>query len=449
MSQIDFFESVTDKRWVIGKRLLTVIAFMSVSGCFDHIKYNKNEASPDSSERSWDDAGVGSLVENQASAAVDEAGGGIGSNGAITGSGRRVLPEDAGIGSLASSDVCNGIKLILPPVEIEESVEVPYEISELVPAAIYFMIDRSTNMNDVSGSATKWATMVDAIYDFVNNSNSAFLDVGLQYFPLDSPSCDGTGYDTPAVPIGDLPENAGNISDFLVNTQLEDFVPLEPALRGMTAFCAAFQNKNPEEPCAGIVISGGEPTQCALDTNALSDISRNAYDNSNVKTFTVGMAGADVDLLDQIASGGGTDCTPDNTSDGYACDVSSGMTLTEAFENIRKTMTRIEVRTETRVEIVLKISHCEWNIPEMPEGVVFESDLVNLVFSKPGEPEITIGKIPTGRRCDHYSSRGWFYDDEDLPTKIIACDQTCDDIKYEVISGSADMYYGCETVLIE
>lgn len=564
MNQADRHKSISDKSAAFGKRLLMFIVFLSVVGCYDHSKRDKDGDSSDGGERAFNDAGAGSRVENQTSVAADEAGGtveldevnlsipegaldeeikigirvveppvpfpdefeqasdvyeltprglefeepvkievdfreesdrsyvllwlddeedeswevvdsarirnnfaefevkkvgffvvaylvetdgyepyagdGIRGGGGIGGSGGVVVDSD---------EPCRGVRMIPLPVEVEVPIEVPLELLAPIQVAMYLMIDKSTSMNDVSGSATKWAIAVDAINDFVNDPNSQFFDVALQYFPLDTSSCDGTGYDTPAVPMGALPENADNILDSLANTQLGNSTPIEPALRGMTAFCTRFQAEHPDEPCVGVLISSDEPTQCAVEMNALTSISQNAYDDANVRTFTIGMAGADFNLLDQIAKRGGTDCTPDNASDGYACDLTSGMTLVEAFENIHKLISDIEVRTDIHIEIETKILECEWGIPDIPEGEVFESDKINVIFSESGKPEETILKIPAGRSCGSSSFLGgWYYDNEASPTTIIACPQTCDYITSIKTGGSVEFDFGCATMVL-
>jgi hypothetical protein len=194
---------------------------------------------------------------------------------------------------------------------------------------------------------------------------------------------------------------------------------------------------------------GGAPTQCNGDLDVLIGIAQTAFDNSNVKTFTVCIQGADFDLLDQIAMQGGTDCTPNpdgtaNPADGYACDVSGGITLLQAFEAVRELVTELEERIEYRIEIVTRISECEWGIPEMPDGETFNKDMVNLVFSEPGKEDVAFGRVPDATQCKNWEG-AWYYDNLDAPTTIIACERTCEYIK-SVEGGDVDILFGCEVV---
>ncbi|MBN1655374.1 MAG: VWA domain-containing protein [Deltaproteobacteria bacterium] len=395
-------------------------------------------------------AGAGGKESASGEAGSSEAGS-SGLSGAGAAGGGNPLGEAGKEESFDPKDICAGKKVDPVPVEIEVEVEIPYEVKEPAPIAIYLMVDRSLSMNDPSGDSTKWEIVKESVEAFLNDQESAFLDVGIQYFPLDTDACDGVVYATPAVPVGRLPDNAGAITTSISSVERESLTPIEPALRGMTAFCAEFQAQNPEEKCVGVLISDGAPTYCSREASVLVGVARDAWDNSKVKTFAVGMEGADFSLLDQIAEFGGTDCTPDDSSDGFACDVSSGMTLIQAFEAIRTSITRIETRTETTIKIETKIADCEWGLPDTPEtiageGEEFNQDKVNVVFYDPSKGEETIKKVPPGVDCDSVSG-GWHYDDEDAPTKIVACPQTCDYIT-SVKGATIDIQLGCDTIVI-
>jgi hypothetical protein len=56
-----------------------------------------------------------------------------------------------------------------------------------LPLDLYFMLDSSGSMDDlVAQGASKWSQVVSAISAFVDDSASAGVGVGLQYFPLDA-----------------------------------------------------------------------------------------------------------------------------------------------------------------------------------------------------------------------------------------------------------------------
>ena len=180
--------------------------------------------------------------------------------------------EDASQADAGSDESCDGIRVEPRPIEIEIEIDVDVpEVQVPKPVSMYFMLDRSASMEETSGSDSKWDVMVDAINTFANDSDSNFLALGLQYFPVDGAAdCDGTKYETPAVPVRVLPDNAHYIEVSLADTVPGVFTPMEPALIGVTGFCQQFQAEHPDEPCVGVLVSDGAPTQCALDSNTLA-----------------------------------------------------------------------------------------------------------------------------------------------------------------------------------
>jgi hypothetical protein len=363
------------------------------------------------------------------------ASGGAGGESGTGGSGGQ---PDAGSGG-----TCIPFSVDPKPIEVATETQVPYQVMVPKPVAVYFMLDKSGSMDDTEGNppVRKWDTAVDAINTFVNDSNSEGINVALQYFSGTGP-CDGSVYDTPAVPMGPLPDNAANISTSLAATAPGGNTPTEGALRGLTQFCIGFQAANTDVPCVGVFITDGRPTACNEDSNALVTIAQDAYANNDVRTFTVGMQGdTDFVLLDNIAMWGGTDCTPNpdgtaNPADGHYCDVrpDSGMTLLQAVEAIRDAVTVLEERTEYRTEIVYVTTECEWGIPDLPGDVDFDADRVYVIVTKSGQDDLLVRRVTGETKCDD-SPDGWYYDDPADPTRIIACPQTCDML--EAMTGEA------------
>lgn len=366
---------------------------------------------------------------------------GTGGNGGTGGD----SDDDSGADEQSDADTgvtCDPVEVNPEPVEIEVEVSVEYEEQVILPVAVYIMLDRSLSMEDLN----KWGTMVNAIGEFVDDPASDFIEIALQYFSLDTPLCDGSLYDTPAVPMVSLPDNADAIKSSLANTSLKLFTPMEPALIGMTAFCGQFQINNPDQKCIGLFISDGAPTMCSLSSSVLIGIAEDAYNTSEVKTFVVGLAGADFSLLDQIAQVSDSDCTPMDATDGFACDAASDMTPLEALEAVRENITEIQTTIVSRIEIQTQVLECEWNIPDPPSAQSFDRDRLNLQFSPTGEDidNRIVGRVLSEDDCGSVS-RGWYYDNPDDPTKIVACPGFCSTIEslgHEVIK----VLFGCTTV---
>ncbi|HEY3668765.1 MAG TPA: hypothetical protein VGL19_22360, partial [Polyangiaceae bacterium] len=61
--------------------------------------------------------------------------------------------------------------------------------AEPIPLDMYIMLDSSSSMLDpTSATTTKWDAVKTALTSFLNDSASAGLGVGLQYFPLTKPN---------------------------------------------------------------------------------------------------------------------------------------------------------------------------------------------------------------------------------------------------------------------
>ncbi len=89
---------------------------------------------------------------------------------------------------------------------------------------------------------------------------------------------------------------------------------------------------------------------------------------------------------------------------------------------------------------------CEWSIPPPPAGETFNKGQVNVQYTPGGavdaEPIFSAGDV-AGCGAD----QGWFYDNPDNPTLVMACPATCDRIRNDV-SGRVDVLFGCDTVTI-
>jgi hypothetical protein len=388
--------------------------------------------------------------------------GGSGGNGGSGGSGYGgnvvvYYESDAGedpfgLGG-SGSELCVGVKVDPVPITIDETIQIKELIETIEPIAIYIMLDKSGSMNDiVTGEVSKWDMAVESISTFVNDSDSEGLKVTLQYFPIVDGACDGTGFDTPAVVMGELPDIADEIEASLNETAPDGYTPIEGALRGLTSFCIDYQEDNPDEKCIGVLVTDGEPRNgqgytCTLEYDPIANIAADAYNNHEVKTFTVGMEDEGFALLEQIAQESLTDCYPDEPPDYSACDIRADANLLEALEAIRETVTVVTSREVTREVTQTKIQECEFGIPDPPEDEIFDPELVNVIFSERGEPDRTIGMVPEESDCEKLTDGwGWYYvyDENDEPAKINVCPETCEFIT-SVEAGRIDIQFGCKT----
>jgi Mg-chelatase subunit ChlD len=332
--------------------------------------------------------------------------------------------------------------------QVEVQVEV--QIKEVAPVALFFMLDQSASMQN----GVKFPAAENAVTWLVNDPSSVNLDVALQYFPLLGGACDtGAGYAVPEVPLTRLPGCSSAIASSLAMHAIPGVglgigTPTEGALRGATSFCAKFKADtvaNPDrEDCAVVLMTDGQPNACMVnDGPGLAKIAKNAYDTSQVMTFTVGMTGADFTVLNQISQAGHTDCTPSDPTS-YACDVTSGgNSFIDALALIRGTVTK----TMTKTELQTKALECEWNIPQPANGDKLDPMKVNVQFSPTGTDKDTtiIAMVASSDKCG--TEQGWHYDNAVKPTRIVACKSTCDTIK-AAPKGKINIMLGCETVVV-
>ena len=86
---------------------------------------------------------------------------------------------------------------------------------------------------------------------------------------------------------------------------------------------------------------------------------------------------------------------------------------------------------------------CEWDIPPPPPGEMFEKNKVNVRYTPSGGPPQDILWVETAADCGPQG--GWYYDNNDNPTKVQVCSVNCDVMKND-INGVVDVLFGCFTI---
>ena len=295
------------------------------------------------------------------------------------------------------------------------------EVKTPAPVAVYIMQDQSLSM-----LGPKWTSVQQAIQQFTTNPMSAGMDVALKFFAegnlLD---CTGMDYTTPDVAMGALPMNAQPINDSVNMHGPSTVTPIEPALRGGITFCETYEAAHPNEKCVLVFITDGSPDFC---DGSATDLAMVAADGAakGVPTFTVGMDGADFNMLNGIAAGGGTDCTPmtPGAAD-QACDVRGGtQAFVDALNTIRGTISTFVTTQHVQTTALA----CEFQIPKPPDGMQFDRTKVNVRLTAMGTPT-DFAHVMSAADCANFGDQGWYYDDPNTPTKIDVCSNTCATIK--------------------
>ncbi len=88
---------------------------------------------------------------------------------------------------------------------------------------------------------------------------------------------------------------------------------------------------------------------------------------------------------------------------------------------------------------------CEWELPEPETGEPLDPAQVNVQYTGGGMPTAAIiGKVTGPDACT--ANGGWYYDNEESPTRILTCPATCAVLEADP-EGTVDIALGCATIV--
>jgi hypothetical protein len=314
----------------------------------------------------------------------------------------------------------------------------PEQVVTYKPVALFIMQDRSGSM--VTGfpppaSAQSWQNSTDAITAFVNDPMSQGIDIGLGTFPagmLNTADCQaGSDCGSAVVPIAALPGNAAAMTSAMTaqtpNSPIS-LTPTECGLRGMINGCLTYQSSSPMgERCVAVLVTDGSPTQCDTNQTNLIQIIADGH-MKGIDTYTLGLPGADLNVLNQYAQAGGTNMAIDVTGGAQA--------FISALNSIRKSVT---------ISMPLP---CTWKIPAAPAGTNFDPTKVNVQYTAPGGSPQAFGYVASEADCARASGDAWYYDNSADPshaTQVLACPNSCNNTLHNA-TGEVNVLFGCETI---
>jgi hypothetical protein len=305
---------------------------------------------------------------------------------------------------------------------------------------MYVIVDRS---NSMSGNG-KWDGARAALQDFFGDPASAGIGVALEFFPLSAgvsgdASGDGCGMDigtcapsrcgNPYVPLGTLtadPAPADTQEDKLVAPLkqagwLQFSTPSWPALVGSLDWATARQTSTPNEAHIVVFVTDGQPYGSCINgtaqntNNQLAVYAGNAYSTYGVRTYTVGMIGANNAALDSIASAGGTNqaFVIDGTDPTQVADQLSTALKTIAGEN----------------------ASCEFALPN--QGL-FDPSSANVTYTMGDGTSVTLDQQSGVGTC----GTGWYFDDPSNPTTATLCPDSCTAVKQDT-NARVEIHLGC------
>jgi hypothetical protein len=340
------------------------------------------------------------------------------------------------------------------------------QTAKKLPLDMYVMMDQSGSMSDtVSGGATKWQAVTQALTAFVNDPKNAGLGIGIQYFGLpagggappascmkdsdcivggtnygpcfgalppilpgicfgasgSSDSCTAADYAKPEVEIGTLPGVAGAITTSIGKHSPTSSTPTAPALQGAVDHAKAWATAHPDHVVIAVLATDGDPTECTpTDIPSISNIAMAALNgNPKIRTFVIGV-GTSTANLDGIAQGGGT---------APAFIVDTNANVVQQFEDALKAIQGTALG-------------CVYSIPAPTMGML-DYTKVNVQYTPGSGSPVVLGNVANAAACDP-TKGGWYYDVPTAPKQIILCDATCKVVSADAM-GSVAVQLGCAT----
>lgn len=250
---------------------------------------------------------------------------------------------------------------------------------------------------------------------FCQGTMGACLDLG---YCQNRYTCDAEPYESPVVPLTELPGAADALNAAVDAQYLDGGTPTLPAVTGLLGNATTWAEANPDRKIIAVIGTDGQPTVCdpeldAVDsTKGIANIASVASDalGAGVQTFVIGVFASDEAAeaqsnMNQIAAAGGTNeafiiTTTEGVSDKFL----------EALNAVR-----------------LTAKACEFVIPPAPEDDAIDyTELFVKITPGQGEP-VYASWVGSPQGC---AQSGGFYYDKPLdgvepPARIILCAATC------------------------
>jgi hypothetical protein len=312
--------------------------------------------------------------------------------------------------------------------------------AEPVALDLYLMLDRSASMplpqqvipTCMVGDTieARWCYAINALAGFFGAPTSNGMGVALQFFPhgdcgwtsateqnccTTGSCCTGTDDAIPTVPLGQLPGQQQNLVNALnAQSPLGTTTPIEAALRGLVSYTA--QAKQPNRSMVAVLVTDGEPNGCDLSTSTLGSILATHRLATGIKTFIIGMDGANFQTLEQLAVAGGA--TPHTT---YCA---SGFSSCSFF-NVGGG--KPEAFIDALQQIQRSVVGCRFALPSTDAGIIDPDTLVVNTVSPANPDQQSLKRLPSAVACGD----GW-YSDPMAPGEFALCPGTCSAVQAQL-----------------
>ena len=86
---------------------------------------------------------------------------------------------------------------------------------------------------------------------------------------------------------------------------------------------------------------------------------------------------------------------------------------------------------------------CTWAIPTPPAGETLDYGSVNVRYTDRTGVAASLGKVPSAAECPSFKN-GWYYDNAQSPSSIVACPQSCTQLRSSGVS-RLEVLLGCKS----
>ena len=293
--------------------------------------------------------------------------------------------------------------------------------AEQTPLDMIFLLDWSQSMQGASWSGTKVA-----LQTFFEDPLSAGINAGMVFSPTVKPfgpgnQCIQDLFKVLDVPIAPLPDNAFALVNSMPQDALGGATPTYASVSGALMAATAYQDAHPTHKVVLVMTGDGDYNSCpAYDIDDIAAWANAALNYNGVRTYVIAVQSSTIsfDNLEKIAIQGGTDVVYDAQN---ISDFSAQMA---------------DIRTA--------VLGCDFEIPPPPEGEFFMPSQTNVTYTPAGMGDpITLPRADNLADCG--DKPGWYFDNNQLPSKIIICPASCSTIQNDTEAEVAAAF-GCASV---